>query len=289
MHPFKRRPMKTIPYGNLPRGQFVELNGVIRWDGELFWSSSHGNASALWVAGYMVEAYNVLLPNKERVEEVIPADLYGHLWRIKNEDGSYSVGKLKVYGSEISFQTTDEKITYRSWQGAGLPETILSSKSLKEAASDMAFAERLYGALCNIGWHNTKKHTAEILSSWAMAAELVAQLRDRNETVFDFIFSGSEEVIVDEVLNTMKEEGLEPIIPPAPERSHKEQALELLDEVEEEYPEKTPFWYTFYISRYSTGDDPQGRAHKAAFAGRMTIDEWWKFWELWNSETYSEE
>jgi hypothetical protein len=237
----------------------------------------------------MVEAYNVLLPNKERVAEVIPADLFGQLWRIKNEDGSYSVGKLKVYGSEISFQPTDQKITYRSWQNAGLPETILSSSRLKEAASNSAFADHLYGALCNVGWHNTKKHTAEILASWSMAAEVVAQLRDKNETVFDLIFSGSEEVVFDDILDAMKAEGLEPIFPPAPSKKPREQALELLDEVEKEYPEKTPFWYTFYISRYTTDNTPEGRVHKAAFAGRMTIDEWWKFWELWNSETYSEE
>ncbi len=286
MHPFKSRSMKTIPYGNLPRGQFVELNGVLRWDGELFWSSSHGKATALWIAGHMVEAYNVLLPNNERIEEVTPADLFGRLWRIKNKDGSYTVGRLKIFGSEISFQPAEQETSYRTWQKPSLPDTILSSARLKEAAQTRSFAEQLYGALCNVGWHDTKKRTAEILSSWSMAADVVAHLRGKNENTLDFLFGGGEEVVTDQVLEAMKAEGLQPIYPPAPAKDPREQALELLAEVEQQYPEKTPFWYTFYITGYTTDDTPEGRVHKAAFAGRMTIDEWWKFWELFSSEPY---
>lgn len=74
-------------------------------------------------------------------------------------------------------------------------ETDLNvSDSIRQKVQDNDYAQRLYAALCNMGWRHNDDDEASDGSvwacSWRYAGGLVADLRLQNEDYMDFYCSG---------------------------------------------------------------------------------------------------
>lgn len=85
-------------------------------------------------------------------------------------------------------------------------------------------AEDAYRCLCNVAWVELDSKAANydeyeyldgtgFFTTWRSAGQIVAELRDEGEDYMDFYCSGREASITDEILESMKNVGLRPLIP----------------------------------------------------------------------------
>jgi hypothetical protein len=73
---------------------------------------------------------------------------------------------------------------------------LLASARIADLVKDLRFATDLYRAMCNTDWSRNDMGWA---TTWRVAGEIVAHLRDLNESYNDFYCSGDEGVVADDV------------------------------------------------------------------------------------------
>lgn len=280
MHPFEHANKKVISYGDVQPGRLIVDGKEAKWEGDLFWKTKHGEASALWIGGKIAGLYNASMSDDidYPIAELIPGDVKGLLWRCEAEDDSYIYGTVDVSDSGIIFNEVPEP-PFPSWPAGSLPNALLQSKEVLEAVQNKSGALDLYGALCSVGWtHNSSGK--EYLGSWVRAADLVCHLRDLAEFHTDFFLSGNEGMVTTEIGDLLGALGWVPSYLNETDEDREQKAVKLLSLCEARDPTEMPSWYAHWAPGLRDGDDNIAKIHKNAFIGKVTYEEWCRFWEL---------
>ena len=82
----------------------------------------------------------------------------------------------------------------------------LIQNNLKDKLQDDDYAEKLYGALCNVIWFNQEK-SLTYSCSWRYAGGLVARVRNKGEDYLNFYCSGNESIVDKEIENDLNKLG----------------------------------------------------------------------------------
>jgi hypothetical protein len=73
--------------------------------------------------------------------------------------------------------------------------------------TDDAFAQDLYGALCNMRWHRRDADTEPVSMSWRYAGGVVAHLANKGGCYLDYYCSGNEGVVPARIREALSELG----------------------------------------------------------------------------------
>jgi hypothetical protein len=260
-------------------GRLVYGTDGPRWEGPITWSRNHGTeARTTWLAGKISGVNGALLPDGTRAFIIKQGDPETGGWRRANEDGSWTHGIIEVTESDVRFHDNIEPPKPLRWQNGSLPAELARSKDVIEAVADRDFAEDLYGGLCSIGW----RHDAtgkEYWGTWQRAAKIVASLRGRGECYTDFFLMGNEGVLVEQVDDLLYGLGWSNIGGVDPE-SRSKRAMMIVETCEARSMGETPEWYRMWANGLSFGPSPDNRMHVCALTGRVSLEEWDLFWEL---------
>ncbi len=185
--------------------------GGQRWQGPCKWVEMHGQAVIEIKFGHKCAVRGCLLPDgrrgsvisKEPVQELRDGEWLEieHRWCRQLPDGSWNDGDLEIVENEIRF--IEDPPRPRRRVGTPSPDDkpdletdLLASARIADLVKDLRFATDLYRAMCNTDWSRNDRRWA---TTWRVAGEIVAHLRDLNESYNDFYCSGDEGVVADDV------------------------------------------------------------------------------------------
>lgn len=281
MHPFKFLDKPVIGFGDPHPGFMASSGGEPVWEGELFWETSHGAASVLWVAGRIAGVYGAKTPDGGRAKDLKPGLPESDVWRREAQDGRLVHGRIELSPEDVTFVDSRRQPAPARWGHGSLPSHLLSSDKALAAVSDTGFAVDLYGSLCSSVWA-LRATGRQFHGDWARSADIVAQMRGRGEISVDFYLNGNEGYVTDGVTDLLDDLGwglagrLE-----TPEQEM-DRAAKLVEVCEARPIDEMPSWYVHWINGLREGDELDARLHRAAFAGRVAYKEWVKFWELFD-------
>lgn len=189
-------------YDDPPRGGFVDCpGGMTLWCGH-DWEIQAGPAVVTTSSGLPETVTNCLFPDGSRGEARISADhridpdtfqevtrADQRIWRRRGADGRYVFGTVRISAEDAVFTDRPDLVRRRKDELTGLEADLACDPLVLAAVQDKAFAQELYGALCNLTW---LKDAETWECSWRYAGGMVADLRGRNESYLDFYLSGNE-------------------------------------------------------------------------------------------------
>lgn len=255
-------------------------------DGELNETRKHGKVIVKKTAGLIVSVSEVGLADGSRtklLERGVPEQ---DDWRVQNEDGRWVYGKLDFAKSDVNFIPHEEQPVPTVYAPSNLPAHLIKSEEACDFVQDENMAVILYGALASGSWVMTGTGR-NWNCNWMQAADIVAQMRGRNEPASHLLFTyeseregfEEEDVIVELMASIGWEFGGEPDM----ELSHK-RAYNLVAEHETHEAGSAPDWYGRYITTALRPYDTTilARLHRAAFTGRIPFQQWCKFWQYYD-------
>jgi len=283
MHPYKNRSKPIIPFGGAAPGRMTERKGHPVWEGEICWETVHGPARALWVAGTLAGIYGARTASG-RVAELNPGVPETACWRRPETDGSLVHGTVELQSDDIVFVDSDLQPAPGTWAAGSLPASLLASAPAREAVQEnKALAVDLYGSLCSLAW-GSKSTGREYIGTWSRAAEVVSQMRGKGEILGDFFLNGNEGYVTDEVVDLLGGLGWELLGEIDDGQGTMTKAARLVEVCETRARGPMPGWYVHWITGLNGGSDLDARMHRAAFAGKVTYQDWIRFWEFFEIE-----
>jgi hypothetical protein len=250
--------------------------------------SKHGKITCKKTAGLITSLSGVTLPNGKLTVDIKRGVPETGLWRVKEEDGSWTYGKLEFSKKDVTFIPDTVTVEVQPFIATSLPFHLINSTNACNLVRDNRTAIYLYGALASASWKMSGSGR-KWECNWIQAAQAITQMRGLNEPYsvplleYESERQGCEEdeFIVD-ILHGL---GWEFDAYPDMQASHK-RAETLVDEHEKREAGDTPDWYAHYITALRPHDnDLISRLNRAAFTGRIPYKQWCLFWKNYDFDS----
>ena len=233
-----------------------------------------GNISRIIRQGVVVQANQVLLPNRSRASEMTCGDPATGLFRRKTSEGLWIYGEIVKIAGDLIFEDSPTQTTMCSFSDLPLPTLLNNNSDIKEFVKDFDCAIELFSGLAGKSWTDGKSTCS---FNYVEAGKYIASLRNVGECYSDYLFRGSPGYITSQTMEILGEFDWYPVDPDAQVEDSK-LATRILHECESRPASQLEPWVFYYHDIASPGDREVERMIRCCLEGKAKLSEWEQFY-----------
>jgi hypothetical protein len=261
-------------------GSYAIRGNETVWDGPDLWQSSHGEASVEWRYGlpHLLKQVSAGGTRRDDLRRGEPGE---RQWCHQGGRGRWEYGTLRVTDRDVELHAAARKSPFPTWPAHTMAAQVCSAPEIVEAASEIVFAMRLYGTLRHNLWIHGSGREATFGSR--KAARVVAAARRLDEPTSEFMREGAGAHDNDKaVIDAIARAGWTLRRPLGSGADAPVRAERIVRNCEAKRASAAPpDWFGEFVLAYDPEDRSlEGRMRRAAFSGKVVVDEWDMFWEF---------